>query len=58
MNLWEKDIFVNDSIALSLQIRYSKAPSKYLKLPAGLVAKLKQGRAEMLDLLKKKGDQE
>lgn len=41
MNLWEKDIIVNYSAALSLQIRYSKSPSKYLKLPARLVVKLK-----------------
>lgn len=41
MNLWEKDIFVNYSIALSLQIRRSKAPSKYLKLPTRFLVMLK-----------------
>lgn len=42
MNLWEKDIFVNFSIALSLKLdAVSKAPSKELKLAARFLLMLK-----------------
>lgn len=47
MNLREKDIFVNYSIALSLQIRRSKAPRKCLKLPTRFLVMLKWSRANI-----------
>lgn len=47
MNLREKDIFVNYSIALSLPIRCSKAPSKYLKLPTRFLVMLKWSGANI-----------